>query len=71
MVGEIRDFETAEIGVKAALTDILSSVRFIPTTPRVPSHAWSIWALSLSPVIVALLVIGQRLARRICPECKN
>lgn len=72
MVGEIRDFETAEIGIKAALTGhlVLSTLH----TNDAPGAITRLVNMGIEPFLLAsslLLVIGQRLARRICPECKT
>ena len=72
MVGEIRDFETAEIAVKAALTGhLVLSTLHTNDAPVAPSPACSTWASSRSwsPPSVNLIV-AQRLARRICADCK-
>jgi type IV pilus assembly protein PilB len=71
MVGEIRDRETAEIGVKAALTGhlVLSTVH----TNDAPSTINRLLNMGVAPFLVASsvnLIIAQRLARRICPRCK-
>lgn len=71
MVGEIRDFETAEIGVKAALTGhlVLSTLH----TNDAPQTINRMLNMGIEPFLVAssvLLILAQRLARRICPNCK-
>ncbi|HJY84656.1 MAG TPA: type IV-A pilus assembly ATPase PilB [Candidatus Binatia bacterium] len=71
MVGEIRDRETAEIGVKAALTGhlVLSTVH----TNDAPSTINRLLNMGVAPFLVASsvnLIVAQRLARRICPRCK-
>ncbi len=71
MVGEIRDFETAEIAVKAALTGhlVLSTLH----TNDAPSTVTRLLNMGVEPFLVTAsvnLVLAQRLARRICPECK-
>ena len=71
MVGEIRDFETAEIGVKAALTGhlVLSTLH----TNDAPSTVSRLLNMGIEPFLVTAsvnLVVAQRLARRICAECK-
>jgi type IV pilus assembly protein PilB len=70
MVGEIRDFETAEIAVKAALTGhlVLSTLH----TNDAPSTINRLLNMGIEPFLVASSVnsvVAQRLARRICPEC--
>ncbi len=72
MVGEIRDFETAEIGVKAALTGhmVLSTLH----TNDAPSSVNRLLNMGIEPFLVASSVnciMAQRLARRICEECKE
>lgn len=71
MVGEIRDFETAEIAVKAALTGhmVLSTLH----TNDAPSTVNRLLNMGVEPFLVTASVnciLAQRLARRICPECK-
>jgi type IV pilus assembly protein PilB len=71
MVGEIRDFETAEIGVKAALTGhlVLSTLH----TNDAPSTVSRLLNMGIEPFLVTAsvnLVLAQRLARRICGDCK-
>ncbi|MCA9503827.1 MAG: type IV-A pilus assembly ATPase PilB [Spirochaetaceae bacterium] len=70
MVGEIRDFETAEIAVKAALTGhmVLSTLH----TNDAPSTINRLLNMGIEPFLVASAVnciVAQRLARRICSEC--
>jgi type IV pilus assembly protein PilB len=72
MVGEIRDFETAEIAVKAALTGhmVLSTLH----TNDAPSTVNRLLNMGIEPFLVASSVnciVAQRLARRICAECKE
>jgi len=71
MVGEIRDFETAEIAVKAALTGhlVLSTLH----TNDAPSTVTRMLNMGIEPFLVTAsvnLVLAQRLARKICQECK-
>ncbi|HEY6878882.1 MAG TPA: type IV-A pilus assembly ATPase PilB [Polyangiales bacterium] len=71
MVGEIRDFETAEIAIKAALTGhlVLSTLH----TNDAPSTVSRLLNMGVEPFLVtgALnLVLAQRLARKTCVECK-
>ena len=71
LVGEIRDFETAEIAVKAALTGhlVLSTLH----TNDAPSTINRLMNMGIEPFLVASslnLVCAQRLVRRICPNCK-
>jgi len=72
MVGEIRDFETAEIGVKAALTGhlVLSTLH----TNDAPSTVNRLLNMGVEPFLVASsvnLIMAQRLARVICQHCKE
>ena len=72
MVGEIRDFETAEIGVKAALTGhlVLSTLH----TNDAPSTVNRLLNMGIEPFLVASsvnLVMAQRLARVICSHCRE
>jgi type IV pilus assembly protein PilB len=71
LVGEIRDFETAEIGVKAALTGhlVLSTLH----TNDAPSTVSRLMNMGIEPFLVATsvnLIQAQRLVRRICKDCK-
>ena len=71
MVGEIRDFETAEIAVKAALTGhlVLSTLH----TNDAPSTISRLLNMGIEPFLVTAscnLVVAQRLARKICVDCK-
>jgi type IV pilus assembly protein PilB len=70
LVGEIRDFETAEIAVKAALTGhlVLSTLH----TNDAPSTVNRLMNMGIEPFLVASslnLVCAQRLVRRICKQC--
>ena len=72
MVGEIRDFETAEIAVKASLTGhlVLSTLH----TNDAPSTVNRLLNMGIEPFLVAssvLLILAQRLVRRICKNCKE
>jgi type IV pilus assembly protein PilB len=72
MVGEIRDFETAEIGIKAALTGhmVLSTLH----TNDAPSTVSRLLNMGVEPFLVASavnLMLAQRLARRVCNDCKG
>jgi len=72
LVGEIRDFETAEIAIKAALTGhlVLSTLH----TNDAPSTINRLMNMGIEPFLVAtsvLLIAAQRLARRICSNCKE
>jgi type IV pilus assembly protein PilB len=72
LVGEIRDFETAEIGVKAALTGhlVLSTLH----TNDAPSTVSRLMNMGIEPFLVATsvnLIQAQRLVRKICRDCKT
>ena len=71
MVGEIRDFETAEIAVKAALTGhlVLSTLH----TNSAPETITRLLDMGIEPYLLTSslsLVVAQRLMRKICPGCK-
>jgi len=71
MVGEIRDSETAEIAIKAALTGhlVLSTIH----TNDAPSSVHRLINMGIEPFMISaalLMVQAQRLLRRICPSCK-
>ncbi len=72
LVGEIRDFETAEIAVKAALTGhlVLSTLH----TNDAPSTISRLMNMGIEPFLVATsvnLICAQRLVRRICTNCRD
>ena len=72
LVGEIRDLETAEIAVKAAQTGhmVLSTLH----TNDAPSTLTRLANMGVPPFNIASavnLIIAQRLARRLCPNCKK
>src|SRR5881398_3168291 len=72
LVGEIRDFETAEIAIKAALTGhlVLSTLH----TNDAPSTINRLMNMGIEPFLVATsvnLIQAQRLIRRICKDCKT
>jgi type IV pilus assembly protein PilB len=72
MVGEIRDYETAEIGVKAALTGhlVLSTLH----TNDAPGTINRLLNMGVEPFLVSssvILIVAQRLARRTCQNCKE
>jgi type IV pilus assembly protein PilB len=72
LVGEIRDFETAEIAIKAALTGhlVLSTLH----TNDAPSTISRLMNMGIEPFLVATsvnLIQAQRLIRRICKDCKS
>jgi type IV pilus assembly protein PilB len=71
MVGEIRDFETAEIAVKAALTGhlVLSTLH----TNDAPATISRLLNMGVEPFLITAsvnLVLAQRLARKVCVDCK-
>ena len=72
MVGEIRDFETAEIAVKSALTGhmVLSTLH----TNDAPSTISRLLNMGIEPFLVTSsvnLILAQRLARKLCQYCKK
>ena len=72
LVGEIRDFETAEIAIKAALTGhlVLSTLH----TNDAPSTISRLMNMGIEPFLVATsvnLICAQRLVRRVCKNCKE
>jgi type IV pilus assembly protein PilB len=72
LVGEIRDFETAEIAVKAALTGhlVLSTLH----TNDAPSTVNRLMNMGIEPFLVASsvnLICAQRLVRRVCAACRQ
>ncbi|MCB0359445.1 MAG: Flp pilus assembly complex ATPase component TadA, partial [Bdellovibrionales bacterium] len=71
MVGEIRDYETAEIAIKASLTGhlVLSTLH----TNDAPSSINRLLNMGVEPFLVASsinIVVAQRLARRVCDNCR-
>ncbi len=72
MVGEIRDFETAEIAIKAALTGhmVLSTLH----TNDAPATVSRLLNMGVEPFLITAslnLILAQRLARKICADCKT
>jgi type IV pilus assembly protein PilB len=72
LVGEVRDFETAEIAVKAALTGhlVLSTLH----TNDAPSTINRLMNMGIEPFLVASsvnLICAQRLVRRVCGSCRE
>jgi general secretion pathway protein E len=72
MVGEIRDLETAEIAIEAALTGhlVLSTLH----TNDAPTAISRLQELGIPPFLIKATVLGvmaQRLVRRLCPHCKE
>ncbi|MGB9874047.1 MAG: GspE/PulE family protein, partial [Hydrogenobacter sp.] len=71
LIGEIRDTETAEIGVKAALTGhlVFSTLH----TNDAPSSITRLVDMGIEPFLVGssvILIVAQRLVRKLCPACK-
>lgn len=71
LVGEIRDFETAEIAIKAALTGhlVLSTLH----TNDAPSTITRLINMGIEPFLISssvILIAAQRLARKLCEHCK-
>ena len=72
LVGEVRDLETAQICIRSALTGhlVLSTLH----TNDAPSAINRLMDIGIEPYMLApslLLVIGQRLIRKLCPDCKE
>jgi len=72
MVGEIRDFETAEIGVKAALTGhlVLSTLH----TNDAPGTVSRLLNMGIEPFLVTAslnAIVAQRLCRKLCQDCRK
>ena len=72
MVGEIRDLETAEIAIQAALTGhlVLSTLH----TNDAPSAITRLVDMGIEPYLLSSSIVGilaQRLVRKICPQCKE
>jgi type IV pilus assembly protein PilB len=72
MVGEIRDFETAQIAIQAALTGhlVLSTVH----TNDAPGTVTRLIDMGIEPFLISssvILILAQRLIRKICPECRE
>jgi len=72
MVGEIRNFETAEIAVKAALTGhlVLSTLH----TNDAPSTITRLINMGIEPFLISssvILIVAQRLVRKLCSHCKK
>ena len=72
LVGEVRDLETAEICVRSALTGhlVLSTLH----TNDAPSAVTRLIDIGVEPFLLAptiLVVVGQRLVRKLCPECRQ
>ena len=72
MLGEIRDLETAEVAIQAALTGhlVLSTLH----TNDAPSAISRLQELGVAPYLIKATLLGvmaQRLVKTLCPECKN
>jgi type IV pilus assembly protein PilB len=72
MVGEIRDFETAQIAIQAALTGhmVLSTVH----TNDAPGTVSRLIDMGVEPFLISsavILILAQRLARKVCMECRE
>lgn len=72
MVGEIRDFETAQIAIQAALTGhlVLSTVH----TNDAPGTITRLIDMGIEPFLISsavILILAQRLVRKICTECRE
>jgi type IV pilus assembly protein PilB len=72
MVGEIRDFETAQIAVQAALTGhlVLSTVH----TNDAPGTVTRLIDMGIEPFLISsavILILAQRLIRKICADCRE
>jgi general secretion pathway protein E len=72
MIGEIRDFETAQIAVQASLTGhlVLATLH----TNDAPSAVTRLTDMGIEPFLLSsslLGVLGQRLVRKLCPHCKR
>ncbi|MCS7277991.1 MAG: GspE/PulE family protein [Aquificaceae bacterium] len=71
LIGEIRDLETAEIGIRAALTGhlVFSTLH----TNDAPSSITRLVDMGIEPFLVGssvILIVAQRLVRKLCPRCK-
>ncbi len=72
MVGEVRDFETAQIAIQAALTGhlVLSTVH----TNDAPGTINRLIDMGIEPFLISsavILILAQRLARKVCEECRE
>lgn len=72
MVGEIRDLETAEIGIKAAQTGhLVLSTLHTNSAPETLTRLLNMGVPAFNVATTVSLIIAQRLARRLCSECKE
>jgi len=72
MIGEIRDYETAEISLRAALTGHLLFTTI--HTINAPSTIERLFEMGIPPFLIASSMIGamaQRLVRKVCPKCSK
>ena len=72
MIGETRDFETAQIAVQAALTGhlVFSTLH----TNNAPASITRLLDMGIEPFLIAssvILIMAQRLVRKLCPHCKK
>lgn len=72
MIGETRDFETAQIAIQAALTGhlVLSTLH----TNSAPATITRLIDMGIEPFLIAstiVAVVAQRLVRKLCPDCKK
>lgn len=72
MVGEIRDLETAEIGIKAAQTGhLVLSTLHTNSAPETLTRLMNMGVPTFNVATTVSLIIAQRLARKLCPACKK
>ncbi|ESP92684.1 type IV-A pilus assembly ATPase PilB [Pseudoalteromonas luteoviolacea] len=72
MVGEIRDLETAEISIKAAQTGhLVMSTLHTNSAPETLTRLLNMGVPAYNVASSVSLIIAQRLARRLCPKCKE
>ncbi len=72
MVGEIRDLETAEIAIKAAQTGhLVLSTLHTNDAPQTLTRLANMGVATFNIASSVLLIIAQRLARKLCPACKT
>lgn len=72
MVGEIRDLETAEIAIKAAQTGhMVMSTLHTNSAPETLTRLMNMGVAAFNLATSVNLIIAQRLARRLCPDCKE
>jgi type IV pilus assembly protein PilB len=72
MVGEIRDLETAEIAIKASQTGhLVLSTLHTNSAPETLTRLLNMGVPAFNVATSVSLIIAQRLARRLCPQCKK